>query len=278
MDGRAGSSRLKANSSGPSAPDRSEGETGTFRLYSDLSWLWPLWGDPTEEYARYSEHVTRLVRTYTRRSALTLLDVGCGGGKNLFNLRRHFRVTGLDLSPAMVAQARALNPGCEVVEGDMRTFALGRTFDAVLMDDAISFMDDRDDFAAAFRNAWAHLAPGGVMVATPDVTRETFVQNRTTATPSARRTTPPGVDVVFVENAYDPDPADDRYEATLIYLIRREGALRVEVDRYSFGLFSLETWRNVLTGTGFEVDEGSYTDGEDEWTVFACVKPAAVKG
>ena len=261
-----------------SVPDRSGERPGTFRLYSDLSWLWPLWGDAAEEYARYCEHVSRLVRSWSRRPAVTFLDIGCGGGKNLFNLRREFRVTGLDLSPAMVAQARALNPGCEVVEGDMRTFALGRTFDAVLMDDAISFMDDRDDFAAAFRNAWAHLAPGGVMVATPDVTRETFVQNRTTATPAAARRRPPGVDVVFVENAYDPDPADDRYEATMLYLIREGGALRVEVDRYSLGLFSLDTWRSVLAGIGFEVEEGSYADGEEAWTVFACVKPVDGKG
>ena len=116
------------------------------------------------------------------------------------------------------------------------------------------------------------------MVATPDVTRETFVQNRTTATPAAAGRKPPGVDVVFVENAYDPDPADDRYEATMLYLVRREGALRVEVDRYSLGLFSLETWRSVLAGAGFEVDEGRYADGGDEWTVFACVKPADAKG
>lgn len=258
--------------------DGSGGRPGTFRLYSDLSWLWPLWGDATEEYARYCEHVTRLVRSHARRPAATLLDIGCGGGKNLLNLGRHFRVTGLDLSPAMAAQARALNPGCEVVEGDMRTFALGRTFDAVLMDDAISFMDDRDDFAAAFRNAWAHLAPGGVMVATADVTRETFVQNRTTATPAAPRAKPPGVDVVFVENAYDPDPADERYEATMLYLIREEGALRIEVDRFSLGLFPLDTWRGVFADIGFEVDEGRYTDGEDSWTVFACVKPVDGKG
>lgn len=220
----------------------------------------------------------RLVRARSRRPALTLLDIGCGGGRNLLNLERHFRVTGLDLSPVMVAQARALNPDCEVVEGDMRTFALGRTFDAVLMDDAISFMDDRADFAAAFRNARAHLAPGGVMVATPDVTRETFVQNRTTSTPAAARRKPPGVDVVFVENALDPDPADDRYEATMLSLIREGGALRVEVDRCLLGLFSLDTWRSVLAGIGFEVDEGRCADGEDEWTVFACVKPVDGEG
>jgi hypothetical protein len=39
------------------------------------------------------------------------------------------------------------------------------------------------------------------------------------------------------------------------------------------GLFSLDTWRDVLRETGFEVHEGRYTSGEDEYAVFACVKP-----
>ncbi|MRR11949.1 class I SAM-dependent methyltransferase, partial [bacterium] len=113
---------------------------GGARLFGDLSWLWPLWGDATVEYARYCEHIAGLIRRYALRPARTLLNIGCGGGKNLLNLRKDFLVTGLDLSPEMIAQARALNPGCEIVQGDMRSFALGRTFDAVVMDDAISCM------------------------------------------------------------------------------------------------------------------------------------------
>ena len=145
----------------------------TFRLFSDLAWLWPLWGDATEEYAPYCDHVARMIHRYSRRRVATLLNIGCGGGKNVFNLKNHYRVTGLDLSPAMIAQAERLNPGCRFVEGDMRTFSLGETFDAVLMDDAISFMANRDDFSAAFRKAYDHLNPGGVLIATPDVTSET---------------------------------------------------------------------------------------------------------
>jgi hypothetical protein len=38
------------------------------------------------------------------------------------------------------------------------------------------------------------------------------------------------------------------------------------------GLFPLDTWRRVLRETGFEVHEGPYGTGEDEYTVFACVK------
>ena len=240
----------------------------TCHLYTDLAWLWPMWGDAATEYAHYCDHVTTLVRQYAERPAITLLDIGCGGGKNVLNLKRDFTVTGLDLSPTMLAQAKELNPESSFVHGDMRTFRLNSTFDAVLMDDAISHMNCRDDFVAAFRTAYAHLSPGGVLVATPDATIESFQQNKTTTTPATRD----GLDVVFIENVYDPDPTDEHYETTILYLIRDHGRLRIETDHWKMGIFSLETWRQVLRETGFQVHEGQYRSGEDEYTVFACVK------
>jgi SAM-dependent methyltransferase len=203
-----------------------------------------------------------------------LLDLGCGGGKNAFNLKREFDVTGLDLSPAMIAQARSLNPECTFVRGDMRTFRLDRSFDAVLVDDAISHMCRRDDLVAAFRAAAAHLKPGGVLIATPDVTAETFQQNRTVVTPATRAATPDGLEVVFVENSYDPDPMDEQFDATILYLIRDHGRLRIETDHWTMGLFPLDAWRAVLRAAGLTVLEERYVAGADGYTVFACVKPA----
>lgn len=240
----------------------------TFRLYTDLAWLWPMWGDAGAEYAHYCRHVTDRIRRHARRPATTLLVMGCGGGKNVLNLKRQFDVTGVDRSAAMLALAKDLNPECTFVEDDMRTCRLGVTFDVVLMDDAISHMSCREDFVAAFRTAHAHLNPGGILVVTPDVTTETFQQNKTATTPATRD----GVDVVFVENVYDPDPDDERYETTILYLIREHGRLRIETDHWTLGIFSLDTWRLVLRETGFEVHEGRYGNGEDAYTVFACVK------
>lgn len=240
----------------------------TCRLYTDLAWLWPMWGDAAEEYAPYCQYLAARIRQHARRPVTTLLDMGCGGGKNVLNLKRTFDVTGVDLSPTMLAQAKALNPECTFVEGDMRTCQLSRTFDAVFMDDAISHMNCLADFTAAIRTAHAHLAPGGVLVVTPDVTTETFIQNRTTTTPASR----PGLDVVFVENVYDPDPTDEHYEATILYLIRDHGQLSIETDRWTLGIFPLDTWRSVLHETGFEVHEGQYGADEDAFTVFTCVK------
>ena len=240
----------------------------TCHLYTDLAWLWPLWGDAATEYAHYCRHVTSLIQQYAELPARSLLDIGCGGGKNVLNLKKEFNVTGLDLSPTMLAQAKELNPECTFLQGDMRTFRLGRAFDAVLMDDAISYMTCRADFKAAFRTAYAHLNTGGVLIATPDVTIETFQQNKTTATPATRD----NLDVVFVENVYDPNPSDEQYETTVLYLIRDHGRLQIEADHWTMGIFSLDTWRQVLSETGFELHEERYDLGEDEYTVFACVK------
>lgn len=244
----------------------------TCRLYTDLAWLWPMWGDVADECAHYCRHVAGLIERHATHPVRTLLDIGCGGGKNVFNLKGTFSVTGVDLSPAMLAQASVLNPESTFVLGDMRTFRLDRTFDAVLMDDAISYMTCLADFEAAFRTASVHLNPGGVLVVTPDVTVETFQQNKTIVTPATRKGPRDELDVVFIENVYDPDPADEHYETTVLYLIREHGHLRIETDHWTMGLFPLDTWRRVLREAGFEVHEGQYDAGEDEYTVFACVK------
>lgn len=240
----------------------------TCRLYTDLAWLWPLWGDAATEYAHYCRHVIAVIGQYARRPVATLLNIGCGGGKNALNLKQKFTVTGLDLSSAMLAQAKNLNPECTFVQGDMRTTTLDRTFDAVLMDDAISHMHCLTDFTLAFRTAHAHLKPGGVLIVTPDVTAETFRQHRTSVATATRE----GLDVVFVENVYDPDPADERYETTILYLIRDHGKLSIETDHWTMGVFPLNTWRRVLRETGFEVYEERYDTAEDGYTVFACIK------
>jgi hypothetical protein len=63
----------------------------TYRLYNDLAWLWPMWGDPSGDYALWCRFVVRLIQTYAQRELHTLLNMGCGGGKNAFNLKKQFQ-------------------------------------------------------------------------------------------------------------------------------------------------------------------------------------------
>lgn len=50
----------------------------------------------------------------------------------------------------------------------MRALRLGRTFDAVLIHDAIMYMTGEEDLRAALVMAHEHCKPGGVVVIAPD--------------------------------------------------------------------------------------------------------------
>ena len=241
------------------------------RLYSDLVWLWPLWED-LDDYRIQCDFYTRMIREYSRREPRTLLVVGCGGGKTSHFLKQHFSVTGLDISVAMLEQARKLNPECEFVPGDMRDFDLGRRFDGVLIDDGIAYLTSREELLAAFGCARRHLSPGGVMLTGPDMTSDDFEQNQTYVT-SVRRGK---LDLTFIQHYYDPDPSDTTIEAMMLYLIREKGELRVERDLHIVGLFPHSLWLETLSEAGFEFIEQGYPEDtpglQPGTTLFICTE------
>jgi SAM-dependent methyltransferase len=246
-------------------------KVGENRLYSDLAWIWPLWVG-VEGYKAECEEAAELIAKYSLIEARTILDIGCGGGMCAYNLKRHFKVTGVDISKEMLEGARKLNPDCEFLKADMRSFDLGRMFDAVFFSGSIGYMQTRDELRAAFESAGRHLKPGGVIVTRAENTKESFVQNKTYVSHAGDK----DVDVTIIENYYDPDPADETFEGTMVFLIREAGKLRIEHDRHVVGIFPLKVWREVLTDLGFEIFEQVRPHGEDgsrPLQTFVCRKP-----
>ncbi len=234
------------------------------RLYNDLAWLWSIWED-VEEYRKESELFARLIKQYARIKVRSLLDMGCGGGKNAFHLKRHFRVTGIDKSEAMLSNAKRQNPDCSFYLADMRNLNLKQQFDSVFINDSILYMTTKKDLLKAFKSAYKHLRAGGVMITYPDECKERFEQNETTLWTSKTN----DMDITFIENQYDPHLKDDTFEKTLIYLIRKNGKLRIEHDSHVCGLFALDVWRRSLKQAGFEVHEEEKCE---DLPVFTCVK------
>lgn len=236
------------------------------RLYGDLAWTWPIIS-ARDTYVEESERFAALLREHSAREVRTLLNLGCGGGHNDWTLKRHFRVTGADVSDDMVALARRCNPEVEYRVGDMRTVRLEETFDAVAIFDSISYMLTESDLRAAFETAFHHLAPGGVFLTYQEIIPETFEQNSVRHYVSRR-----GDDeIVFIENYYDPDPADTTIEAVFVYLIRRRGELTIETDRHLCGIFPTDTWQRLLGDVGFDVK--AVPDRSDDVRTFVCAKP-----
>jgi len=96
------------------------------------------------------------------------LELGIGTGRIALPLStRGVRVAGIDLSEAMVARLRA-KPGAEQIEvaiGDFATTTVDGTFSlAYLVFNTIGNLTTQEEQAACFRNAAAHLAPGGCFV------------------------------------------------------------------------------------------------------------------
>jgi len=112
------------------------------------------------EAALVGQEVRR--RNPTSRS---MLDVACGSGQHLAVLAQDFEVTGIDLSESMLASAAAKAPHVSLQTADMRTFDLGRRFDAVVsIDSGIGYLADQKELNAAVAAMAAHLEPGGVLM------------------------------------------------------------------------------------------------------------------
>jgi SAM-dependent methyltransferase len=227
-------------------PAQHDGDTAA--IYGPLADWWPLFSSPAH-YLEEAHAYRTLLLEACDPPPRTLLELGSGGGGNASHLKLDFLLTLVDRAPGMLAVSRALNPECEHVLGDMRDVRLDRTFDAVFVHDAVSYMTSLDDLARAAQTAFVHCRPGGVALFAPDAFRETFRE----ATNCGGSEDGPRA-LRYLQWLWDPDPADDTYVADWACLLRDgDAAPRVVHERHVFGLFARADWLRVLTAAGFEV-------------------------
>jgi SAM-dependent methyltransferase len=132
----------------------------------DLAEAWEAGADAFVAWARKPGHDSywqfhrdlflELVPTPGRRT----LDLGCGEGRLSRDLKRlGHSVVGVDLSPTMLAAARAADPEIETHLADAATLPFENgAFDLVL---AFMSLQDIDDYAGAIRESARVLVPGG---------------------------------------------------------------------------------------------------------------------
>lgn len=208
------------------------------KLYGDLAHWWPLFSPPSE-YVEEAEALLEVLRTAAEGPARTLLELGAGGGSLAFHLKPHFQLTLTDLSSRMLEVSRALNPECEHLEGDMMRLRLGRTFDRVLVHDAIMYATDREAARATVATAVAHCRPGGAVVLVPDCMRDTFQPT----TECAGLDGPDGRGLRYLMWTYDPNPDDETFETAFAFLFREaDGSVSSVHDVHREGLFRREDW------------------------------------
>ena len=227
------------------------------KMYHELAHLWPL-VSPPEHYAEEGLWWREALRTRLGPGRHHILELGVGGGHNLSHMTAEFQATAVDISEEMVANSRRLNPGVIHHIGDMRTIRLGRSFDAVMVHDAIAYMVTEADLQATLATAIAHLGPGGLFTAAPDWFRETFP-----GTKVRHRIQRQGdLELTFVEYVHDPDTRDTSLESIFLFILNQGGVVRVAEDRHLTGLFPLATWERLMAEAGFQVEKTRYVEDD----------------
>lgn len=134
-----------------------------------------------------------------RPDAQTLVDFGCGTGRDLEILAKRFACIGMDLQPGMVEHAHQARPGLDIRTGDMRTARLGTRMDVVTcVGNSLAYVHDNKEISQVFATFAAHARPGALLVLCSPVAPITRTQP-TTATVDTLR----GVAKVTIRHEWD---------------------------------------------------------------------------
>lgn len=217
-----------------------------WEAYNQLAWTETLLGGP-ESYEEEAMTYIQAVERYISIPSPTVLHLGCGAGGHDFYFKKHFSVTGVDLSEGMLEIAKKTNPEITYINGDMRNVKLDEKFDIVMIPDSIMYMSTLEDLSAALRNAAAHMKPRGILLVVVH-TKEEFRNNNFAYIGENENT-----HITVLENNHIV--TDSTYESTMVYLIRRDGELSIEHEVHTLGLFSFDQWMNLFENLQLKVDE-----------------------
>ena len=208
-------------------------------------------------------------------SASSLLDVGCGTGKHLEHFADRFdHVEGIDLTRSLLDEAEKRLPGIDLHQGDMRSFDLGRRFDAVVcLFSAIGHLLTLDELEQACAAMARHLEPNGVLVIepwlSPDVWDETHLHMLTVDDPDVK-----------IARATLPSTRGENNEISVLdftYLIATVGKVEVLEERHELRLTSEEEFLAALTKAGLQStyeSEGLTMENSPGRGLYIGIKPA----
>ena len=241
-------------------------------VYNDLAWV-DLIVNPPEESREETESYCQQIIKNCNIKPKTLLHLGCGAGIMDHTFKKHFKVTGVDLSKGMLKIARKINPELIYIQGDMRKVRLKTCFDAVVIPDSIGYMTSVKEVRKAVNTADKHLNPGGVLLIVAQL-REQFQDNNFAYSGKDKN-----VKITIFENNHIVNKS--KYEATFFYLIRQKKKVKIHSEIHTLGIFESTTWGSIFKDQGFRVKKYMeselyqpflFNNGNYPQVVFVCRK------
>jgi len=122
-----------------------------------------IYPDPDEVTPNYC---LRAWAAYLPAPPRSVLDIGCGTARDLNVLSRRIPdCWGVDFQERAIAYATRLRPHLRLVQGDMRSLQLGRTFDAIIsFGSTLLYALEQDDLTATLSSVARHAHPGTLLL------------------------------------------------------------------------------------------------------------------
>jgi SAM-dependent methyltransferase len=217
-------------------------------------------GDPAAEAAFIHDLIKR-----RHHQASTVLDLACGTGRMTALLSGAYRMSGLDISPGMLAVARRHVPrGTDLYLADMTSFRLGARFDVIVCAyQGLNHLLSLAAWQSSFDRAYEHLNRGGLFIF--DIATVGHL-DRLARVPQIVEEFAGNYLLIRVRTA-DGTVFDWHLE---VYVLRPDGRYGLLTQTVSLRSFPLPDVQQALraTFTGIEI----IRDQDRIW--FACRKPA----
>jgi ubiquinone/menaquinone biosynthesis C-methylase UbiE len=180
--------------------------------------------------------------------ARSLLDVACGTGKHIEQLRKYYDVEGLDLNPELLEIARKRCPGITFHQANMIDFDLGKTFDVVTcLFSSIGYVKTLENLQRAVASMSRHLRRGGVLVLEPWFSPEKYW----TGTITANFVNEPDLKIAWM---YTSEVKGRVGILDINYLVGTPQGVEHFKELHEIGLFTEDEYRDSLLNAGLEVD------------------------
>ena len=200
-----------------------------------------------KDYLDEAVRLQNLIIKYLESEGNSLLDVACGTGLHLKNLKGDFSCTGVDISKSMLKIARKNAKGATFKEADMKTLRLGKQFDVIIcLLSSIGYVKTAASLEKTIRNFSKHLKKGGLALIEPSHAKSVYVNGE------PRITTFNGKDAKIARVNFTKFRQATAVLNMHILIADRGKDAKYFVDRHELGVFGINNTLRIMKAAGLK--------------------------